>query len=729
MIGRVLLILVAGFTLHVGAAAAEARLTLGIVLPGGPALDSEEQFARFVAGLGEEIGREIDPRVFADQAGLVAWFRRYRMLDLALLPVAEGRDPLVGEYVPLGLVASSPNAPGGAALQLVGRSDLPEADRRLLQLALAPGRLPAPAARSAAAMSPGSAEPPRPLPAAASPPLPPAVPPGPSFQVVARSGVAVAPLSSAGAAGPVDLTVPPAPAALFEPSVSSAAREPQPFGPWSRPAASPPLPLHSPLYPALDKLAAMGWIDGGLHGTRPYTRSEAARMTAEAIQRLGTPLPRHAMARELVAELRGELAEELTHYGLGAADLAGSYLRPMREVELRQLFRDGPDSSFAAPGIVAGQFALDVNQNGKPLGDDGRLELTVAGEARVGRSLLFYWRPQLLNEQGGDGSETELRLEDGALSLDLGPVTLSAGRQALWWGPGRRGSLILTNNAEPLDMVRITNPTPVLLPGFLQALGPLRFDFFVSRLEDDRAVPEPYFGGFRLDLKPLPWLELGLSRTALVGGDGRSDPEWSDLLTLIGGENLSSNDDSSNSLGSLDLRLRLPLLSGLELYGELGSEDDDGGFSSELGYLGGLYLPAIGPEGRYSLRYEYVDLSGQEQNFLGWYRHAVYQSGYTYRGVIPGHPAGSLSREHAVEMDARIDAAWRVTLGFARQERGIGRAVQEEHLQGWSEVAWRFHRAWLATLGYAQDEIDNADYSAGRDATGRLVTLSLSGHF
>ena len=70
--------------------------------------------------------------------------------------------------------------------------------------------------------------------------------------------------------------------------------------------------------------------------------------------------------------------------------------------------------------------------------------------------------------------------------LGLGSLEFSIGRQSLWWGQGRHGSLVLTNNAEPLDMIRLTNPNPILLPWVFKYLGPFRFDLFLTELEESR---------------------------------------------------------------------------------------------------------------------------------------------------------------------------------------------------------------------------------------------------
>ena len=89
----------------------------------------------------------------------------------------------------------------------------------------------------------------------------------------------------------------------------------------------------------------------------------------------------------------------------------------------------------------------------------------------------------------------------------------------MWWWPGRNGALLLSNNMEPMTMLRFSNPQPALLPWVFRYLGPFRFVFFISRLEDDRKdVPEPILWGLRVNFGPHPVVEVGLERTAMFGG-------------------------------------------------------------------------------------------------------------------------------------------------------------------------------------------------------------------
>jgi len=493
---------------------------------------------------------------------------------------------------------------------------------------------------------------------------------------------------------------------------------------WAVPVAAAPSPaisLDSWVYPALDKLAGLGCIQSSLQGDRPFSRGEAARQTVEAMtaarDRILPPV-----ARELVARLKKEFRQEIREQRNGS-DHAGSYFKPIREMRFDYVFRDGSDSSY--PGTNARQFALLSNRDGLDYSENHNLEVTLSGEARWGRWLLADWQPVLRGQENGN---TGIRLRQGSVTLALGPVDLSVGRQSLWWGQGRNGSLVLTNNADPLDMIRLTNPTPVILPWFLKYLGAFRFDLFVARLDDDRDVEEPYFGGMRLGIKPTSWLELGMSRTVMFGGKGRPGIDFDDFLTIIGGENLSGDEDTSNSVAAIDVRIKLPFLWNAELYGELGGEDqaDFAGFLpffSKKAYLAGVYLPQIEPSGRWSLRLEYADTS-IDTNL--WYNHSQYTSGYTYQRKIMGHAMGGTAKDYFAEIETYFPLGLRLALNFDHQKRSAGGGVAEKHYQPGVAVEWHCSPRLTLRFNYAFDRVENFGFQSGDTRNLHLADAGLN---
>ncbi|MCD6188376.1 MAG: hypothetical protein J7K09_09450, partial [Desulfuromusa sp.] len=419
------------------------------------------------------------------------------------------------------------------------------------------------------------------------------------------------------------------------------------------------IPLDSWVYPALDKLTGFGLINSSLAGSRPYSRLEAARQVQEA-NLLMNEVSAPAVALELLQRLETELAESLTE--LADESTATGYLKPVRQLRVDYIYQDGDSSHY--PGTDARQFALNKNNFGIDYTDHHNGQLTLQGDGRIGRSLGFEWQPLLLSTSSDD---LDLKWLTTRVSLGLGAFEVSVGRQSLSWGQGYNGTLLLTNNAKPLDMVRINNPSPILLPWVFKYLGPFHFDVFWSRLEEDRAVPEPYFAGMRFNMRPLPWVELGATRTIMFGGDGRPDVDFFDFLDILVGENLNGDEDNSNSIASIDMRIYLPFLWGAEIYGEFGGEDEAGHLFSSTAGLIGVYLPQVEPSGRLSLRLEYADLSKHSGPAPPWYRHGTYQSGYTYENHIMGHHVGGAAKDYFIEAQLLLRRDLQLTLGFDYQ--------------------------------------------------------------
>lgn len=494
------------------------------------------------------------------------------------------------------------------------------------------------------------------------------------------------------------------------------------------PAAAAPVsagvPLDSWIYPAIDKLAGLGLVESALQGSRPYSRLEAARLTREAFN--SAEAGRASMVTdELLQRLSYELRREMEEVG---GNPAGSYLQPFRQLRLDYLYQEGASSALV--GVNARQDALNTNNFGSTYHEGSNAQLLIESEARLGNILLLSLRPQLLLREEEEG-DLHLRLQEGKVALGLGPIEISVGRQSLWWGQGRHGSLVLTNNAAPLDMVRVTNPTPVVLPWVFRYLGPLRFDLFWSKLDDYIANSvtgrgdEPYFAGLRLNFKPLPGFEIGAARTTIFGGEG-IDVGKSDYFTILGGRNLDGGEDNSNQLAAIDTRLKMSALAGAELYGEYGGEDEAGNFIAHRAWLAGLYLPKVEPSERLSLRLEYADLTDESKLAPAWYRHGTFRSGYTWQGKVLGHHVGGAARDLLGELQLQLPDDVTLTVGVDAEERGTDQAVTEKHLQPFAHGEWALQPGWLLEASYALDRVTNADYLSGARRTDHFARFALS---
>ncbi len=150
---------------------------------------------------------------------------------------------------------------------------------------------------------------------------------------------------------------------------------------------------------------------------------------------------------------------------------------------------------------------------------------------------------------------------DGSyLATAIGNWALTAGSFGRWWGPGWQSSLILSDNARPVPgfSIQRNKSTPFeSVP--LSWLGPWQLQAFIGKLESDRTIPDAKLLGLRMSFKPFQWLEVGASRTAQWGGDGRPESLSSLKNLVLGKDNrgdggVTVSNEPGNQLGGLDAK-------------------------------------------------------------------------------------------------------------------------------------------------------------------------------
>jgi hypothetical protein len=323
---------------------------------------------------------------------------------------------------------------------------------------------------------------------------------------------------------------------------------------------------------------------------------------------------------------------------------------------------------------------------------------------------------------GDDGSVG--RLEETSLRLGWPQATLEAGRFSLWWGPGRHGSLLFTTNAEPLIGVRIRNPRPIPLGWWFRFLGLFQYDLFVSRLEKNRPVPDSLLSGFRVAIKPKPWLELGVSRVLHFGGEGR-DESLSTFFDIFRGQSESpGSTPEGNSLASLDAKFRLPFRrQPITVYMEAGGEDQSGsGIPSRWAWVGGIFLPSIGTFQKADLR---IEFGSTVTNAPGvWYLHPQYP--HQYRGRILGHHMGTDARDLFVEAHYFLLPTSYLELNADITRRTFpGPAREETERFGAGMIFW-LTKNWRNETRLAVSRISNENGIPGADGTNLSFQLLMA---
>jgi membrane-associated phospholipid phosphatase len=445
---------------------------------------------------------------------------------------------------------------------------------------------------------------------------------------------------------------------------------------------SPYVPLDSWIYPALERLAALGYVNTAIAGMRPWTRMECARQLGEAADRITDDDGGENEAARLYRDLTREFGREVSLLGGGdnaEIRLESAYTR-VTEIAGRPLtdgyhFGQTIYNDFGRPeeqgfnnvsGLSGwaqdGPFAAYVNGEFQHSPSAPALPLAAReaiSQADFGHDI--FPPPFPIPPDTPTASIDRGRLLDSYVAMNVSNWQLSYGKQNIWWGPDEGGGVMLSDNANPLTMFRVNRVTPFKLPSFLGVLGPMRLEFFIGQYSGYEFMftplglvgqygaslqPQPIVHGERFSFKPTPNFEFGMSRTTDYGGPGYP-LTWHTFLrsvfstdqTLPGAPNKPGSRRSG-----LDFSYRIR--NGLTFYADGMTEHDT--ISPLVGpdvaaWLGGIYIPKLPMIPKMDFRAEGVYTDPPIGGNVGsgfFYYNPTWISGFTNSGQLMGNWVG-----------------------------------------------------------------------------------------
>jgi len=455
---------------------------------------------------------------------------------------------------------------------------------------------------------------------------------------------------------------------------------------------SPYVPMDSWVYSAFDRLAAMGYVKSGMLGMRPWTRLECARLLNESENNRIEESSSSEAARTY-AELSKEFAGEFRE--MSAGENRGA------KVESVYTSFTGISGQPLTDGFNFGQTI--INDYGRPYQEglnsadgfstwatEGHLVVYVRAEYEHAPSApaLSESAREFISTSNGlpsvapptpFGAVNRFQLLDSYVGLNFSNWQITFGPQTLWWGPSLGGPLMFSDNAAPVNMIRINRVSPFKLPSVLGWLGPWRVESFLGQLTGHDFVfqtdtglvgqfgqslgRQPFLDGSRFSFKPLPDFELGLSLTVVFAGGPTPlnahtfFHSYSPSLGSQGGTPGNQTDPGDRRSG-LDFTLRIPgVKDGLSFYSEAFVEDE----YSPIAYWrnaatwSGLYLAQVPKLSKLDVRIEagYTDLpsglqNGTPQSHYGngiFYSNGRYPDGsYSNGGYLLGNWMGRESQ-------------------------------------------------------------------------------------
>lgn len=258
-----------------------------------------------------------------------------------------------------------------------------------------------------------------------------------------------------------------------------------------------------------------------------------------------------------------------------------------------------------------------------------------------------------------------LRLLDPYPEMERRPlVELSAGRLTHWWGRGRQGTLLLSDNAPSFDALELR-------------LNYKRVEFqsFVGILSTDQ---QRFLSGHRAAFQLLPGLSLGASEVVLYQA-ANIDPVYVNPLLPFYGNQWNQRDDD-NILWSADLAWQTSR--GLDLYGELLMDDvqyeQNPPAPQKLGFLlGGHWADPLGL-GDTDLKWEWAG----NQKWV--YTQRRYANRYVGSDTLSslGHWMGTDADAFGAFVEHRFHPRFNLGLGYSWTRKGEGRIERGFHYSG-----------------------------------------------
>jgi len=180
-------------------------------------------------------------------------------------------------------------------------------------------------------------------------------------------------------------------------------------------------------------------------------------------------------------------------------------------------------------------------------------------------------------ERFGDMPWSKFNWGQSSIRLNLGPASIGLSNENLWWGPGFRNSLLMTNSAPGFKHLTLNTTKPVKTPiGSFEVqlvagrLDPSGFSLLVPDTTnpgylDYYKTPKPndwvYFNGLALTWQPrwVKGLFIGATRAFQVYHKDQGT-KFSDYLPVISpltkkdAGNVASEDAKTNQLASVFMR-------------------------------------------------------------------------------------------------------------------------------------------------------------------------------
>jgi Capsule assembly protein Wzi len=428
------------------------------------------------------------------------------------------------------------------------------------------------------------------------------------------------------------------------------------------------VPMDSWVYPALDRLHGLGYLNTAYLGLRPWTRRSIQRMLDDTSR--AEDVAKNAQAFETLSALQHEFGEEDKGQNSLTYGCDGLYARmqSISGLTLRDSFHLGQTlaNDYGRPyqpgfntvdGLSGsaefGRFSLYARGEYQHAPDAAGYSSALAATLSNIDQVPVASNPlQATIPRGPIATTNVFRILEANLSYRMLNHEISIGKSDHWFAPTVGGAFMYSNNAENVYAFQIDRTEPLYIPLLSQLTGPFRYDFFVGSLKGHSDPNDPWIHVEKLNFKPTSNVEFGFERTVIWGGKGHEPVNIKSFLrSFISTANVTpaqknSREDPGARFASFDFSWRLPWLNHwMTLYTDSMLHDDISPVDAprHAAVRPGLYLSRVPGIPRLDFRVEGVNTDPETNNSMGglyMYHEQIQAQGYTNKGLIMGDSIG-----------------------------------------------------------------------------------------
>jgi hypothetical protein len=454
------------------------------------------------------------------------------------------------------------------------------------------------------------------------------------------------------------------------------------------------VPLDSWIYPALKRLAAMGYVPDEEGLAAPWTRAECLTLVKEAediASRHSTKLAEGAVnndAQKMIDALEREFADENDGRAQVRIESIYTQLLQISGPPLQDSYHFGQTivNDYGRPyetgtNAVAGFSAFGTVG---PFSGYFRGEYQEAG----GRAAYDQVLQNLLGTLDGVPPQPAARVASTSrfdplemyVGAHFGDFNFTFGKQSLWWGPGEDSAFAFSNNAEPFYSFRIAQQTPFVWPGPFRLLGHIRTQMLIGKLSRHLYPPRPFINAEKVTFQLTENLELGFTRSAIFGGVGHPLTTASILRSFFGtsstgGTAFGSPNDPGDRRSGFDFLWRVPgLRRFVTIYSDSLADDEPNPLDSprRSAWAPGIYFTQLPGLRRMDLRFETYStwLYRGDEGGLFFYWNNQYRDAYTNDGYLLGSWVGRDARAYEASSTYWWSAQNKIVLSFQQTKTG-----------------------------------------------------------